>query len=297
MIIENAQFSRPLSFVNGEDMSATHNNNCMREIRRFRRPRRTNPSLSGSAGSRASLSIFRVVLPAVFAVLILSGCAGTSADKAMQPAFAPPKQLSVSQSVPYPEPGPKPASLAPTGSLWGPAGGSLFADLKAAKVGDVITITITEESKASKAATTTAARDKNFSGQFNFSGVGVGSNVGSPKGAVALGPYEGKFSNSFKGDGATSKTDSMSAYMTATVVDVLPNGNLLVRGSRWTKVNDEMQQLILEGIVRPVDINRNNSVLSQNVAEAKIFLVGKGPVTQHQKPGWLGQLLDFVSPF
>ena len=53
----------------------------------------------------------------------------------------------------------------------------------------------------------------------------------------------------------------------------------------------------LKGVVRPVDISRNNTVLSQNVAEAKIFLLGKGPVAQYQKPGWLHQLLDFVSPF
>jgi len=232
---------------------------------------------------------------AVLAVLALPACAGTKADKNVPPAFTPPKQVSGIQTVPYPDPGTQPSSLAPTGSIWATNSGSLFADLKAAKVGDVITITISEESKASKAATTTATRDKAFTGQFTFAGVGV--NGAAQKGAVALGPYDGKFNNSFKGDGATSKTDSMSAYMTATVTDVLPNGNLLIRGSRWTKVNDEMQQLVLEGVVRPTDINRNNSVLSQNVAEAKIFLVGKGPVTQHQKPGWLGQLLDFVAPF
>ena len=100
-----------------------------------------------------------------------------------------------------------------------------------------------------------------------------------------------------QGDGATSQTDSMTAYMTATVVDILPSGNFLIRGSRWTKVNDELQQIVLEGVIRPADINSNNTVLSQNVAEAKIFLLGKGPVTQYQKPGWLGQLWDFVSPF
>ena len=89
----------------------------------------------------------------------------------------------------------------------------------------------------------------------------------------------------------------MTAYMTATVIDVLPSGNLLIRGSRWTKVNDELQQIVLEGVVRPVDISTNNTVLSQNVAEAKIYLLGKGPVTQYQKPGWLGQILGFHFTF
>lgn len=238
-------------------------------------------------------------LTAALVALLLTGCA-TVKTKSDAPAasFTPGKQLPVAKAMPLPEPGPQPASLAPTGSLWAPsAGGSLFADLKAAKIGDVVTITISEESKASKAAQTIATRDKTFSGQFNFSGVGVGSSVASPKGALAFGPYDGKFSNGFNGNGQTTKQDSLTAYMTATVVDILPNGNLVIRGSRWTKVNDEMQQMILEGVVRPVDINRNNSVQSQNVAEAKIFMVGKGPVSQHQKPGWLGQILDFVAPF
>ena len=135
-----------------------------------------------------------------------------------------------------------------------------------------------------------------MSGQFTFAGVGLGTGA-TPKGAVSLGPYSGSAQKAFTGTGQTNQQDSMTAYMTATVVDVLSNGNMVIRGSRWTKVNDEMQQIVLEGIVRPADIGRDNTVLSQNVAEAKIFLVGKGPVSQHQKPGWLCQVLDFVSPF
>jgi flagellar L-ring protein precursor FlgH len=251
---------------------------------------------------RTSSRIFRLaaeILPLLVLGAALAGCA-TTANTVKTPPPAPVAH-KVAPSVPpapYPEAGPRPESMAPTGSLWAPTSGSLFADLKAAKVGDVVTITITEESSGSKAATTSASKDKTFSGQFTFSGAGLGaSGVANPKGAMSFGPYSGQFTHGFKGDGSTTKTDSMTASMTATVGAVLPNGNLLVRGSRWTKVNDEMQQLVLEGVVRPVDINRNNTVSSQNVAEAKIFLLGKGPVTQHQKPGWLGQVLDFLSPF
>lgn len=235
------------------------------------------------------------ILSAALLAWGLCGCVSMNAKNPTPPAPVPPQQTTRAPLPPSPEVG-QPASLAPTGSLWAPAGGSLFADLRASKVGDVVTITISEESKASKAATTIAGREKDFAGQFNFSGLAVG-NAAVPKGAVSFGPYEGKFTNSFNGNGSTTKTDSMSAYMTATVVDVLPNGNLLIRGSRWTKVNEEMQQIVLEGVVRPVDITRSNTVLSQHIAEAKIFLVGKGPVTQNQKPGWLGQLMDILMPF
>jgi flagellar L-ring protein precursor FlgH len=200
--------------------------------------------------------------------------------------------------LPLPPPSPETAPGVPTGSLWGGNNGSLFKDIKATKVGDTLTITVSEEAKAAKTASTATDRAKKLNGAFTFAGAGVGQvGTASPAGAVKFGPYEGSFGTSFDGTGSTSRTNSMSAYMTATVVEVLPNGNLVIRGSRWTKVNDEMQQIIVEGVVRPNDITRNNTVLSQNIADAKIFLVGKGPVTQHQKPGWLLQVLDLFSPF
>jgi flagellar L-ring protein precursor FlgH len=100
--------------------------------------------------------------------------------------------------------------------------------------------------------------------------------------------------------GLTAQDQNQSVRITtvtATVVDVSPGGNLVIRGTRWTQVNNEMQQIVLEGVVRPTDVTRNNTVLSQNVGEAKIFFVGKGPLTQHQKPGWALQLFDLISPF
>ncbi len=233
---------------------------------------------------------------AALLVLILSGCAAMQPNKAPASPLTPPKPV-LSPVLPLPEAGPQPASLAPTGSLWAPSSGSLFADLKASKVGDIVTITVSETSAASKASATTNSKAQNFTGSFTFGGVGVGSNVSNPSGGLSFGPYNGAFNKTFAGSGATSQTDSMTAYMTATVVDVLPSGNFLIRGSRWTMVNDELQQIVLEGVIRPADINSNNTVLSQNVAEAKIFLLGKGPVTQYQKPGWLGQVWDFISPF
>jgi len=195
-------------------------------------------------------------------------------------------------------PQPQDRREAPTGSLWNENCGSLYQDHRARKVGDILTITVVEESKGTKEATTKAGKDKSLDGSFNFAGATAGSGgSGSPVGAFSFGPYQGQFKTDFTGKGSTSRNDSMTAYMTATVVDVLPNGNLLIRGSRWTKVNDEMQQTILEGVVRPIDISRNNTIQSQQIAEAKIFLVGKGPVSKHQKPGWLTQIIDAVNPF
>ena len=232
---------------------------------------------------------------AALLLLLVSGCATTGSQKA--PQSSPPRTL-MSSPTPAPPAGAPPASLAPTGSLWSTGDGSLFADIKAHRVGDLVTITVSENSSGTNSATTTADKASTSQGSIAFSGVGVGaSGVASPKGAFSFGPYNTSFNKTFKGDGSTSRTDTVTAYMTATVVGVLPNGNLVIRGSRWTKVNDELQQIVLEGVVRPVDISNNNTVLSQEVAEAKIYMLGKGPVSQHQKPGWLEQVWDAVSPF
>jgi flagellar L-ring protein FlgH len=236
------------------------------------------------------------VLPLVLVLGLVGmfGCVTTTGNSAPVVPSAPKPVLMPQGQVPAVTT--TSAREAPSGSLWSENSASLYQDLKAKRVGDIVTITVSEESKGSNLATTNATRDKSLEGSLKFAGVST-PGMSSPVGAFAFGPYQGSFKNDFAGKGATSRAESISAYMTATVVDVLPSGNLVIRGSRWTKVNDEMQQTILEGVVRPSDITRNNTVLSQNIAEAKIFLVGKGPVSSHQKPGWLGQVIDAISPF
>lgn len=225
----------------------------------------------------------------------LSGCVttGTSSQQAMPSAPPPPFALPQGQVPAVAAPA---GREAPSGSLWSENSGSLYQDLKAKRVGDIVTIMVSEESKGTKQAATNTNKDKSLEGSLKFAGFST-NGMSSPVGGFAFGPYQGSFKNDFTGKGTTIRTDSISAYMTATVVDVMPNGNLVIRGSRWTKVNDEMQQTILEGVVRPSDITRNNTVLSQNIADAKIFLVGKGPVSNQQKPGWLGQVIDAILPF
>jgi flagellar L-ring protein FlgH len=240
--------------------------------------------------------IGRICIPAVLAALpALAGCVTTpAASPPITMAPVPPPMVQA-QMMPVQM---KDTREASTGSIWNANATSLFEDHKARKVGDILTITVVEESKGTKEASTKANRDKSLEGSASFAGVTAGnSGTSTPIGAFTFGPYQGSFKNDFSGKGSTSRTDSLTAYMTASVVDILPNGNLLIRGSRWTKVNDEMQQTVLEGIVRPIDISRNNTIQSQNIAEAKIFMVGKGPVSKHQKPGWLSQVIDAVLPF
>lgn len=219
----------------------------------------------------------------------LAGCA-TSGKPASVAATTPAPQPATIEPAHRPAP---PASR--TGSLWSARNDSLFRDIKAHRIGDIVTIMVSEQSEASKEATTKTSRSKELSGTGSF--LGLGTTTKTLLRPLNETGYGFTFDNTFTGKGSTEKTNSMTAYMTATVTDILPNGNLVIRGSRWTRVNDEMQQIILEGVIRPMDITRDNTILSQNIAEAKIFFVGKGPVTNHQKPGLLGQLLDILLPF
>jgi flagellar L-ring protein precursor FlgH len=204
----------------------------------------------------------------------------------------------MSNPQPLPAAGAPPVSLDPTGALWKNGDGSLYADIKAYKVGDLVTITVSENSSGTDTGATTTSKASTSQGSIAFSGLGIGaSGIAKPSGSFAFGPYNTSFTRTFKGSGSTSQTNAVTAYMTATVIAVLPNGNLVIRGTRWTKVNDQLQQIVLEGVIRPVDISDSNTILSQDVAEAKIFMLGKGPVNQYQKPGWLEQIWNVISPF
>lgn len=279
------------------------------------RPLSTQPSSCVRRGWLRFLSDSQVPRPlgilsfSLLLVLLLlpTACVTTSTPTPMtglpyDPAGAAPEKLTnvppgtcpTPPPIALPAEGPRPDDTPTTGSIWTPASTSMYHDLKARRIGDVLTITVRESSDATKEATTKTGRYRDNSADASFSGLTAGNTT--VLGAAKTG-YSAKFDNNFKGSGVTTKTDKMTAYMSATVVDILPNGNLFIRGARWTKVNEELQQIVLEGVVRPTDISRNNEILSQKVGDAKIFFIGKGPVSTQQRPGWLGQLFDVINPF
>jgi flagellar L-ring protein precursor FlgH len=177
------------------------------------------------------------------------------------------------------------------GTLWSPQFPlNYYADVKARNVGDIITINIVESAKASKNATTTTSRDSGLNA--SWSGIFeklAGDWVGTDH-SISLG-------TSHDGKGETTRTSSLNAYITAQVVDVMPNNNLLLRGSRQVQVNNETQYIYVEGLVRPEDISSTNIVLSTFIADAKIELTGQGVVSDKQRVGWLTRVLDYVWPF
>lgn len=162
---------------------------------------------------------------------------------------------------------------------------SLFADQKAAQVGDAITIMIVESSSAVNDARTSTSRGSDIS-------LGANASMGSGKATdVSGGVGTG---NEFKGEGLTSNRGSVRARMSAHVDSVLANGNLRIRGSRSITINGEEQTISVAGIVRPSDIMADNSVFSHNIADATIIVKGDGSITKVQEPGWLTKIFHWL---
>ncbi|MEW5978206.1 MAG: flagellar basal body L-ring protein FlgH [Acidobacteriota bacterium] len=181
------------------------------------------------------------------------------------------------------------------GSLYSDAGlnSYLFSDLKARRVNDILTIRVFESTVASNSADTQTSRKTATSlGAPNAFGIETNS------GKVAFDKLLTATSDmQFAGDGATTRRGTLSAFLSARVREVLPNGDLVIEGIKEVKVNNERQILRLLGVVRTRDIAPSNVVPSTAVANMQVQLDGKGIVTDHLQPGWLYRVLTKVWPF
>jgi len=144
---------------------------------------------------------------------------------------------------------------------------------------------VVETSSASNDATTSSERQSDLS--LSASGKVGSSNVPD----VSLGVGTG---NSFKGQGATASHGSIRAKISARVDSVLANGNLVINGKRTIIINGEEQTITLAGIVRPSDIQADNSIYSYNISDARIAFEGSGIVSRAQGPGWITKLLHWL---
>lgn len=174
------------------------------------------------------------------------------------------------------------------GSLWAPAAkySDMFSDHKARQVGDLITIQISESSSADKQAKTDTSKDSSIASSVtDFLGFHVHPQVQTSS------------ASTFTGDGETSRSGTLTAVVSARIVRVLPEGNFVIRGKKQIRVNDESQYIMASGIIRPVDIQGDNSVLSANVADLKVEYYGKGILGDQQDKGILAKAFDKIWPF
>lgn len=172
---------------------------------------------------------------------------------------------------------------------------NFMGDHRARAIGDIVTVNIVEVTSATEKATTDTKRTSGTTaGIPNFFGLEANN---YPSSITPSKFIDASTKNDFSGSGETTRGGSLTATITARVVDVLPNGNLAIEGKREIYINNEKKEILVQGIVRPRDLNYNNSVLSTQIADAKIIYTGIGVVGEKQSPGWLARIVDMVWPF
>ena len=222
-----------------------------------------------------------------------AGCAAPKVIQSRTPEPAVPQTTPLQAADPSADPG------AGDGSLW-VDGGSLsemFINAKAHRVGDIVTIKIVENSKATNKATTktdrTTATSVGLTELFGLENkFPSGSNFFNP-----FSPVTSEYGNQFDGSGSTARSGALTAYISARIIQVKPNGNLIIEGNREVRVNHENQIITLTGEVRPRDISPDNIVKSTYIADARISYSGSGTLNDQQRPGWLARILDNIWPF
>jgi flagellar L-ring protein FlgH len=180
------------------------------------------------------------------------------------------------------------------GSLWreGRPASLLFTDARALRTNDLVVIKIEEVADAKRSANTNLARESSSEAQVSaFLGLLEKLNKGKNL------DINGASKSALKAQGDTNRSEYLTATVPATVSMVLTIGNLFVEGHRVILVNAEEQHFYISGVVRPIDIDENNSVKSSMVADAQIEFVGRGVLTDNQRQGWLSRFLGWIWPF
>lgn len=189
--------------------------------------------------------------------------------------------------------------VASAGSLWTKKGAneaSMVADMRAQAVGDILTVVVQETASAQSSRRTKTDKSANMSAEIEkFFYSPEGSDFLTHNGVMPGMELGG--SNDFTGGGQISNSQSIVAQAAVTVIDLLPNGNLVIEGSRLVSFSGEKQYAVLRGVVRPQDIANGNSILSSNIADARVEFISQGAISESQKRGWWTRFYDAVNPF
>lgn len=171
------------------------------------------------------------------------------------------------------------------GSLWND-NANWFGDARPGRVGDIVTVLVDERTNATDEANMSVTKSSNYRlGEDGANGTGILNFV---KGLL----YSAE--NSSEGDGKVERTHRATATMACLVTDVLPNGNLVIEGTRDVRTSDEILQLQLTGVIRPQDVNADNEIESELIANAEIAVKGKGIISRTQRVGIITQILQTV---
>lgn len=254
--------------------------------------------MRGYKSAHASRFIRGVVLLSAFA---LTGCAGEMTEFMREPRMSP-----IGAGVMNPDL----YGLGEAGNLGGGAAArrsfladadNLYTDRRITRLGDIVTVLISINDKATFGNSTDRSRTSrnNFLADWNFVNNLASSSSSSASSSPQPSSLSGDLtsSSSTQGQGNIDRQEQIQVSVAAVVTDVLPNGNLVISGSQEVRVNYELRQLAIAGIVRPSDISGNNTVRYDRIAEARISYGGRGRLNDMQQPAWGQQVVDFTRPF
>lgn len=249
-----------------------------------------------------SRSAFRWLTAAAIAIVTLSGC--NTLERLSQVGEEPkmtrlqnPTHRPGYRPVSMPMPAPVRAERAPN-SLWRPGSRAFFKDLRASQVGDIVTVSIVIADKAELDNSTTRTRNNAETATLNnFLGYEQALDAIFPEAIDNINLVNGGSTANVAGTGAIDREEKIEAKVAALVVQVLPNGNLVVEGRQETRVNSEIRELHITGIIRPQDITNENTVNYEQVAEARLVYGGRGTLTDYQMPRYGHQIYDILFPF
>jgi flagellar L-ring protein FlgH len=236
---------------------------------------------------------------AVVTAWALGGCAyldrlATVGESPKLSAVNNPTEAKGYKPVNMPMPEPMPAAYNPN-SLWRNGSRAFFKDQRAHQIGDILTIKVNITDKANFDNETKRSRDtKEDSGIDNLFGLKKVPLVKSPIPGRLL---TADSTTSTDGKGSVNRTEALKTNVAAVVTQVLPNGNLVIEGKQEVRVNFELRELIVAGIVRPEDIENDNTLESTKIAQARIAYGGRGQLTDVQQPRWGQQISDVILPF
>ncbi len=242
-------------------------------------------------------------LPASIAVVLAGGLLGSCSaldrlkNIGEQPALSAienPTAQPGYKPVQMPMPAPQSAVYNPN-SLWRNGSRAFFRDQRAARVGDIMTVTVNITDKANIANETQRSRtNKEDSGVTNF----IGAQTITQANKILPGRILTADSTaSSDGKGSVNRQEALQTNVAAVVTQVLPNGNLVVEGKQEIRVNFEIRELVVAGIVRPEDIQSDNTIDSSKIAQARIAYGGRGQITDVQQPRYGQQVMDVLLPF
>ncbi|WP_258436828.1 flagellar basal body L-ring protein FlgH [Helicobacter monodelphidis] len=226
-------------------------------------------------------------------IFSLSGCLAT-ADPNM--SFKPPQYV---EEIPARE---VEENFGNAGSLFGQGDNPIFADRRAMKLNDLVTVVINENVTASSTGNKAITDNSNFtlsspSVAYGGTSGSIGGLVNSFNNMTSFGVTSGNNTSTFNGTGNQNRQDSFVTTISARIIKVMENGNYFIEGGREIMVNGEKQIIRLTGVIRPYDIGRNNTINSQYIADAKIMYDTEGEIRRSMERGWGTKLITALWPF